>query len=225
MHSREYQQILGQEDERSSSDPSVDTLYVEPVVLGSQKCKQHQINRSIAKNLVVKCNLPLSIVENHAFRDFMKESNPKWQPVSSKTLKSNLVPMFVSNVEKMIREALAPVREVTLTVDAWSDRRCRSFLGVTAHFVDHNMLPQAHLIDFLRFKSPHTGENIQQITEDVVDRFGLKDKVFRIVTDNASTMIKAYRFGLSVDEEAYQTNDQVRPMLDGSTTVDDDEGE
>ncbi|CAF1239913.1 unnamed protein product [Rotaria sordida] len=61
------------------------------------------------------------------------------------------------------------------------------------------MSPQAYLIDFLRFKSPHTSENIQHMTEEVLERFDMKKKVFRIITDNASSMIKAYKFGLSFD--------------------------
>ena len=50
------------------------------------------------------------------------------------------------------------------------------------------MEPQAHLIDLVRLKSPHTGENIHHTTECVLDHFNLKEKVYRVVTDNASTL-------------------------------------
>ena len=53
----------------------------------------------------------------------------------------------------------------------------------------------------VRLKSPHTGENIQHTTECVLDRFDLKEKVYRVVTDNASSMVKAYKFGLFVDDD------------------------
>ena len=180
---------------------------------------------SIAKNLVIKCNLPLNIIESPAFRDFMKGLNPKWQPISCKALKLNLIPTFASDMRDTIRKTLVSSTDVTLTVDGWSDRRCRSFLGLTAHFVDKNFIPQVFLVDFLRFKSPHTGEKIQQMTEDVLDRFGLKEKVFRIVTDNASTTIKAYRFGLAVDDEVHLSNDQAQLISDGDTMSDDEDGE
>ncbi len=45
----------------------------------------------------------------------------------------------------------------------------------------------------MRFKSPHTGENIQHLTEDVLDHVNIKEKDFKIITDKASSMI--------VDEE------------------------
>ena len=205
MHTREYNQIFMEEDQGSPVDSNSRTDDAEGSGVLSSKCKQHQWNTSIAKNLVVKCNLPLTLIQNPAFRNFMKDLNPKWQPISSKVLKSNLIPTFVSDLRTTIRRTLVSLTDITLTVDAWADRRCRSFLRLTAHFIDKNFIPQVFLIDFVRFRSPHTGENIQQTTEDVLDRFGLKEKVFGIVTDNASTMIKAYRFGLSMDEE-------IRPM-------------
>ena len=224
-HTREYTQIFAQTDQ------------VSPVVANCRmddsegndgvpnKSKQHRLNVSIAKNLVVKCNLPLNIVESPAFRDFIKDLNPKWEPISCKALKLKLIPTFASDVRDKIRTTLVSSTDVTLTVDAWSDRRCRSFLGIAAHFIDKNFIPQVFLVDFLRFKSPHSGEKIQQMTEDVLDRFDLKEKVFRIVTDNASTMIKAYRFGLAVDDEVDPRNDQAQLISDAGTMSDDEDGE
>ena len=52
------------------------------------------------------------------------------------------------------------------------------------------MIPQSYLIGFVRLKSPYTGDNMKQLTEDVLDRYDLKEKVFKIITDNASSMIK-----------------------------------
>ena len=167
----------------------------------SAKLKQRRIETAIAKCLIVKCNLPLSLVENLAFREFMKECNVKWSPISSKKLKKDLIATFKETVDNSIRQTLDSTEHVTLTVDGWSDRRCRSFLGVTCHFINRKMEPESYLIDLVRLKSPHTGENIHHATECVLDRFSLKEKVYRIVTDNASSMVKAYKFGLSVDAD------------------------
>ena len=225
MHTREYNEIFGAQDQGSAVDSNVRTDDAEGIRVVSSNCKQHQWNTSIAKNLVVKCNLPLTLVQNPAFRNFVKDLNPRWEPISSKTLKSNLIPKFVEDVRATIQKTLVSLTDITITVDAWTDRRCRSFLGFTAHFIDKNFIPQVFLIDFVRFKSPHTGEKIQQMTEDVLDRFGLKEKVFRIVTDNASTMIKAYEFGLSVDEEIRSTDDQPQLIPDGNMIFGEEEGE
>lgn len=170
--------------------------------------KQNRICLSVAKNLIIKCNLPLTIIENAAFREFVKECYPKWQPISSKKVKSDIMCSFKDRVHKIICETLEKVNDLTLTIDTWSDRRSRSFLGITCHFIDDRMVPQAFLIDFVRMKSPHTSNNIQRLTEYVLDRFNIKTKVYRIITDNASSMIKAYKFGLAVDENHPMHDDQ-----------------
>lgn len=201
-HSSVHEQFF-----KSSSENPVNEVVSEDennpttTTLSSAKLKQSRINTAIAKCLIIKCNLPLSLVENSAFREFMKECNVKWNPISSKKLKQDPIATFKETANKLIREALDSVEHVTLTVDGWSDRRCRSFLGVTCHFINRRMEPQAYLIDLVRLKSPHTGENIHRTTECILDRFNLKEKVYRVVTDNASNMVKAYKFGLSGDDD------------------------
>ena len=66
----------------------------------------------------------------------------------------------MSNALQNIRAALDKADDITLTIDGWSDRRCRSYLGITCHFLDGKMIPQTCLISFLRMKSPHTAFNI-----------------------------------------------------------------
>ncbi|CAF1508820.1 unnamed protein product, partial [Rotaria sordida] len=111
-------------------------------------------------------------------------------------------------IRKVICDTLEKANHLTLTIDVWSDRRSRSFLGITCHFLDDTMVPQAFLIDFVRLKSPHTSDNIQRLTENILDHFNIKEKVYRIITDNASSMIKAYKFGLTVDEGHPMNDDQ-----------------
>ncbi|CAF4415240.1 unnamed protein product [Rotaria sp. Silwood2] len=62
------------------------------------------------------------------------------------------------------------------------------------------MEPESYLIDFIRLKS-HSGEYIHQTTESILDRFQIKEKIYKVVTDNAASMIKAYKFGLTIDDE------------------------
>jgi hypothetical protein len=207
-HPVEYDQIFHRQNECLTDEGNVIGDDQAAVDLTSAKYRQNRIISSITKNLIIGCNLPLSLVENPGFRGFMKECNIKCEPISAKKLKCDVIPSFTNQVLKIIHETLNNTNHLTLTVDGWSDRRCRSFLGITCHFIDNKMMPQAILIDFLRFKSPHTGENIRQLTDEVLDRFDIKEKIFKIVTDNASSMIKAYKFGLFIDEEVDACGDQ-----------------
>lgn len=221
-HLSEYQKAFqirndndnGVSDYESSSDEQ------SPVDTNNQtqlSAKQNQINLSLTKNLIIKCNLPLTIVENPAFRDFIKDCYVKWRPISTKKVKSSILISIKSRIHTTINDALEKVSDLTLTVDAWSDRRGRGFLGVTCHFIDSKMVPQAFLIDFVRMKSPHTSDTIQQLTECILERLKIKQKVYRIITDNASNMVKAYRFGLSVDDDQ-----SISDNCQSSVSIDDD---
>jgi len=209
VHPYEYDQIFDREyeylneEEKNAVEENDDRTTTTTTAgdLTSRKYKQNRIILSITKNLIIRCNLPLNLVENVGFRDFMKECNFKCEPISTKKLKRDVIPSLTNKILQTIHETLNSIDHVTLTVDVWSDRRCRSFLGITCHFIDSKMMPQAYLIDFLRLKSPHTSENIQQLTEEVLERFNMKEKVFKIITDNASSMMKAYKFGLCIDED------------------------
>jgi hypothetical protein len=225
QHPSEYQNSFGSRPEDDLPD-EISTLSDDPTATTSDNNinKSSRINLSIAKNLIIKCNLPLNLIESPAFRDFMRECVPKWEPMSVKKLKRVIATSFKERVHKKVYETLQNVNHLSLTVDGWSDRRGRGFLGITCHFLDKQMLPQAYLIDFMRIKSPHTSDNIQRQTEYVLDSFNIKEKVFRIITDNASNMIKAYKFGLSVEGDSGNSIDQSSmSMHDNDTNLDDDD--
>jgi hypothetical protein len=223
-HLHEYQQVFIEEEEGLSEEGVVESNGQPTTELSTNKSKQNRINLAIAKYLIIKCNLPLNLVENNAFRDFIKECNIKWNPVSARRMKYDAINSFTEKMNKTMHETLDAVDYLTLTVDGWSDRRCRSFLGITCHFINSKMEPKAYLIDFVRLKSPHTAENIHQTTESVLDHFNIKEKIYKIVTDNASSMIKAYKFGLSVDDEINAGDDEIKSTASSNTTLDDDDG-
>jgi hypothetical protein len=127
-----------------------------------------KINESILTNLIVKCNLPPSLIENSGFRQFMKLVSPKWKPTTARYLTKNLLLSLFTTVRQKIKSLLSDVHHLTITVDVWTDRRGKAFLGVTGHFIDVNYVPQALLLDFVRLKGPHTGENIRNVTEEIL---------------------------------------------------------
>jgi hypothetical protein len=134
-----------------------------------------KINQAILEELIVKCNMPPSIVEHVGFRNFLKTFAPKWKPTSARYLSKTLLPSLMKNTQDKIKDLLSNVNHLSITVDAWSDKRGRSFIGVTGHFLDSHCVPQALLLDFLRLKGPHTGENILNITEQILDDLEVSD--------------------------------------------------
>ena len=128
-----------------------------------------KINNAILEELIVKCNLPPATVEYTAFRKFVKTIAPRWKHTSSKYFTNALLPSLVQNIQDKIKTTLKDINHLSITVDVWNDRKGRSFIGVTGHCLDLDWIPQAFLLDFRRLKGPHTGDNILNITEEILE--------------------------------------------------------
>ena len=77
----------------------------------------------------------------------------------------------------------------TVTVDFWTGRDGRSFMGCTVHYIYQKMLKH-HMLFFREVPPPHTSENIRIRFEDELDR--CKVQCHFVVTDNAANMKCAF---------------------------------
>lgn len=117
-----------------------------PVSLYNCNHPQRAITNSILSDLIVNCNMPLSIIEHQSFQHFLSIMD---SPLSRRTVTSKLDSLVADNV--------------SVTVDIWSDRRMRGFLGVTAHWInieDDRLELKSQLLACNRFKGSHTGERV-----------------------------------------------------------------
>lgn len=224
-HQTRYDEVVSGNDEYENETvnvPNDDKITNVPLV---GKNKDHQFLMSITKNLIIKCGLPLHLVEKGAFREFLKDVNIKVNALSAKRIKRVAIPAYMNNVLQNMRTTLNKIDDITLTIDGWSDRRSQSYLGITCHFLDNKMVPQTCLLHFIRMKSPHTALNIQQLTEDALEKFDIKEKVFKVITDNASNMIKAYKFGLFGEEDMEVNDEDTNGLSDTTSDQRDYDGE
>ena len=98
---------------------------------------------------------------------------------------------MIEEKKQGIKRMLEKQEFVSITVDIWSDRKMRSFLGVTGH-----ILQQSEIVSLLlgcqQFIGSHTGQNIATALEDMIEEFKIKNKVSHVVTDNAANMTAAF---------------------------------
>lgn len=157
-----------------------------------------KINQSILKELIVKCNLPPTLVEHVGFRNFLKMVAPKWKPTSSRYFTKTLLPTLMSNSQNKIRSLLDSIDHLSITVDVWTDRRGRSFIGVTGHFLDLNFASQALLLDFSRLKGSHTGENIRIVTGEILGNLKVSNTCI-----NSQQVDRFSKYCLGIHSENY----------------------
>ena len=157
---------------------------------GPNDPKQKAISDALV--LHIACDLvPFSTVDSHYFRDLLHKANSQYQVPSRKHLVGKLLREKREEDFNSLKEKVEKVDSVCVTLDLWSSRQMRSYLGITAHFILDWKLGSA-LLACKRFTGRHTHEMIMQEYEETIHAFGLQDKVSHIITDNASNMISAF---------------------------------
>ena len=173
---------------------------------GPSHPQQKAINKGIIDDLIIKCNMPISIVENEHFRHFLSILDHKYTPMARTTV-SHALDKKVEEVKKTLLDRLCTVKTVNLTIDIWSDRRMRAFLGITAHYMSASSELQSSLLSCERFTGSHTGERIAGEIDTVLNYYQLRQKIDFVVTDNAANMRKAMTVAFTEVEPEDQEND------------------
>ena len=91
-----------------------------------------------------------------------------WLTPSTITLK---IESRVAEIKEKIKVSLAGADHVSVTVDIWSDRRMRGFLGVTGHVLatSEGVQLNSYLLACNRFKGSHTGKRIAEAFDSICD--------------------------------------------------------
>jgi len=131
--------------------------------------------------------VPLNTVDSPLFRKFVAGLNPHFNLPSRRTLSETLLDgaydETFSNIEREIKEAFS----LSLIFDAWTNIRHEPVVGFVITTPKSFFWKALHSED-LR----HTADFYVEQCSKIIDAFGA-DKFAAVVTDNASTMTKAWR--------------------------------
>ena len=130
----------------------------------------------------------LSVVEADKVKDMIKAIDLKVVIPNRKHLSTNLLTEMACNISEVLTKKLI---KASITIDIWSNRQMRSFIGITAHFIFNWKLETAMLV-CKRFKGCHTADNIMTLYEEIMNDFDIFRKVTHITTDNASNILKVF---------------------------------
>jgi hypothetical protein len=99
---------------------------------------------------------------------------------------------MMGNIKYLLKET----KKVSLTTDLWSCKGLsNSFIAITAHFFTlKDKTYHKVLLGLQVFNDRHTGENVKNIVQKGLNNYNYDfDKIIRIITDNDSNMIKAFK--------------------------------
>lgn len=173
--------------------------------------KQHHVTNSLIK-FVAGGLMPLSIVDSQDFRSLCSALDPKYKMPDRKTFSRQILREKAIEVQSNLKHQLKQVESVALTLDLWSSRQMRGFIGITGHFI-MNWTLKTVMVACKRVRGSHTAVKIREEYEECVACFSIGDKISCIITDNAANMTKAF----DSDLPGFCKDD------DSSTDEDDDE--
>ena len=173
-----------------------------PIDCGKQKELTDAVVSFVASDLQ-----PLSVVESPAFRKLLEKAEPRYTMPSRKHLSSKLIPKCFEELYSKIVVWLQRAPRVCLTLDIWTNRQMRSYLGMTAHFIIDFSLKSV-MLACRRFQGRHTGEEILLHFSELEQLFQITGRVDNIVTDSGSNMLKAFRL-LEISNEANDDSDTI----------------
>ena len=188
--------------------------------------------QSLLSEYVIEDMQPLSTVESPAFQKFINSICTTRIPVR-KSFTKHLDKVYDSMIGK-IKEVLEVVDVVCNTVDAWTAYH-RSYLGMTAHWIDPKTLRrQKAAIACMRIMGRHTYDVLASKIEQVHASYSFVGKVCATITDNGSNFVKAFTvFSDSANNSAedlepegedvvFEDIDELLTLDPEKTNIDDD---
>lgn len=123
--------------------------------------------------MLVKCCLPLSIVEHFAFQEFTEFLEPNFKLPSRFTIKHSYLPSMTKDVQNKQIEELNKIEFINISLDGWSDKINRTFNGYIAQGINNNWEMIVLVLAFEYMTGRHTSENIKQQFDLIIDRFSV----------------------------------------------------
>lgn len=77
-------------------------------------------------------------------------------------------------VKNELITSLSSIKYLSLTVDLWTDRQLRSFMGVTVHFFDSNYELKTNVLACKLFEGRNSGENLKKELDQMIDFYNIR---------------------------------------------------
>ncbi|CAG8803718.1 19297_t:CDS:2, partial [Gigaspora margarita] len=136
---------------------------------------------------------PHSIIEqaicDHAVTKLIIAQNlPLSFTVPTKEKIKNLIDNGFKHICNALRNDLNQTKTVLLTADMWTVHSHDGYLCITVTWINENFELNEAVLAFIHLRYPHTANVITKSINNILEFWGLKDKVFSITTDSGANM-------------------------------------
>ncbi|KAK0153174.1 Zinc finger BED domain-containing protein 1 [Merluccius polli] len=156
---------------------------------GTKQVSQKTVDRAILR-FIVQGLQSFSLVEKPSFQDLVVELQPS-SAVMSRTTVRRKIDSATSKMKERLKNEMKKVPYIATTTDCWTARR-RSFIGVTAHWLDPcSFERRSAALACRQLRGSHTFDALAAVLTDIHAE---------TTTDNGSNFVKAFRVFGQQDE-------------------------
>lgn len=148
-------------------------------------------NTRLLAEWIVTSSRPFEIVEDPGFITYSNSIRPEYDVPCRKTITNYIEKEYCKKKDELKKE-LEHIEFAAVTTDGGSSTNAVSFQDVNVHFIDSNWEMKSATLAVTENKGEHTAARYREITDDIVEEFGLSDKIVLTVTDNENKMRAAF---------------------------------
>ncbi|CAE6511697.1 unnamed protein product, partial [Rhizoctonia solani] len=139
---------------------------------------------------IISDDQPMNVVEKEEFRELLiycGQGRIRDQDIPHRDkLTAAAWAMYLLEKEKIDDEMKSAQGAISLMSDLWTDTNRRSFMAITAHYINNSGSLVDQLIAFHKINGHHTGANVGHALFEVLQESGITNKIGYITLDNAS---------------------------------------
>ena len=102
--------------------------------------------------MIIKCMLPISLVERQPFRDFVAHLDPSFHMPTRYLIKQTGLPTLREEIRNKLKNILKSIPWPNISLDGWSDGILRSFNGYIVQGINDNWDLVQHSLSFKNSK-------------------------------------------------------------------------
>ena len=161
------------------------------------KWTREESDKSI-ENFILETDQAFSVVDNQSFRCMLmvlRSVDAKERDYPHRTKMTQNINLRAEKYVEELKHILNTTPGcISFTFNGWTSRTLIPIIGVTLHHIDADWNLCTNIISFAELQGSHGGDNIGQCLYDIFKtKYGIKDKVMNISSDNVTVNYKAMR--------------------------------
>lgn len=137
--------------------------------------------------------LPVSIIEDRGFQQFLKVLDPKYTPPSRRTIMRFHLPSLYESRKHDLMKTLESITWCSFTTDLWTSRTTNGYITITCHYITGDWDMESAVLETAHVPEAHTGVNIADVLKKITDEWKISKKIHCSITDGGSNIRNAVK--------------------------------